>query len=251
MYTKVLMFSLGLILTSMLTAQEQWTAASGDWLVSGTSISQRDANDQFARIDVSLPDQDEIVISFDVSYDDGGIAQNHITRQGELQGGFGIHIGTTDPSVQSRTWGNGKSYLLWLNVDTREWTRENRSEYYGLRAQVYKSTNKNLMRLDQVSNVPDSIQGWIPENYLSIDLEKSVSKMNNASYDLYDILRVYQNRRLPVRIHFNKVSGRVAVSDPTAPIAYVFYLDPEFLQGNSLSLRTNNLALTFSHVKIQ
>jgi hypothetical protein len=133
-------------------------------------------------------------------------------------GGFGIHI-FVDDAHNGKSWGNGKSYLLWLNYDEKPTYGG-----AGFRAQVYKSEGHSKMRLLEGYDVP---------------LNPKVLTVKNL-----DLV-------VPVKIQVDGRSGLVKVWDPSRPGTYVrFYLDDSPGRGRYISLRTNSLAVSFDNLKI-
>ncbi|MAG13977.1 MAG: hypothetical protein CMN78_05220 [Spirochaetales bacterium] len=82
--------------------------AHGDWEVKGGRLYQSDTEEHLAKINVMATQAGEMQYEFDVRYEGGGID--------DMMGGFGIHF-FVDKAWDGRSWGNGNSYLLWLNYD--------------------------------------------------------------------------------------------------------------------------------------
>ncbi|MDR2588009.1 MAG: hypothetical protein LBC67_01155 [Spirochaetales bacterium] len=200
-----------------------WRAAAGTWKASG-SLVQSDTASHLARINRSLPQSGVYQIQFTVKYSGGGFKSAKDAAAGRYHGGFGIHIGV-DKAAASRAWGNGKSYLLWLNLDTEVPAS---SPHYGFRAQVYQSFSSSRMELLDDHNVE-----VIPAD------------------SVFRVLGAYTGRGVPVKIVVNANDGEVRVYDPTAEnYYYYFYLDPKLLRGSWVSLRTNSLSAAFSDFKV-
>ena len=107
--------------------------AYGKWAVIGDRLYQSDLKAGMARVDIPAPQAGMMVYEFNVRYEDGGTDDMHA--------GFGIHIFVDKPSG-GKSWGNGESYLLWINYD------ENAKEITkGLSAQIYKSLSHSKMEL--------------------------------------------------------------------------------------------------------
>jgi hypothetical protein len=200
-----------------------WKAVSGVWNTSNGKFSQTDLAAGMARADRVLALSGVMQVEFDIMYSGGGFKDAAAALQGRYHGGFGIHIGVDKPNPK-RSWGNGKSYLLWLNLDTEV---AERSEHFGLRAQVYDSTTSSRMNL--------------------------ISKLNIEvlpTREALPMLAQVPTRKVKVRLVINTDTGEVRFYDPiNAGWYYFFYLDPQRLKGRFISLRTNRLGADFSGFK--
>ncbi len=196
------------------TNSANWNAAAGDWKVRSGSFVQLDTKAGMARADRRVVQSGVMEYQFDVRYVDGGTQDYH--------GGFGIHIAVQNPA-KAKAWGNGQSYLLWLNYDTRDVTKQKYPQHYGFRAQVYKSESSSRMQLLDRYN-------------LSIPLE--LVKMD------------YLKMTFPVRLVVDTNTGLVKAYDPTdSSYYYYFYLDPADLKGSYISFRTNGVSISFDNFK--
>ena len=178
----------------------------GKWMLTGDRLFQKDLKAGMARIDIPAPQAGTMVYEFDVRYEDGGTEDMHA--------GFGIHI-FVDKHASGKAWGNGKSYLLWLNYDANA-----KGITRGLSAQIYKSTSNSRMEL-----VAD------------IDL-------NDYAYLLTeDVMNVI----IPLKIVVNGFNGDVKIYDPTdSTWVYKFNLGSTApLRGQYVSLRTNSMGISF------
>lgn len=189
------------------------TSASGDygrWAAAGGRLFQRDTDEPLAKINFKADQYGVMEYTFDVRYEGGGLS--------DRMGGFGIQI-FVDDAYNGKSWGNGESYLLWLNYD------ENPSYGgSGFRAQVYKSTGNSKMEI---------LKGY------DVALNPRVLTVKNL-----DLV-------VPVKIQVDGRSGLVKVWDPSRPGTYVrFYLDDSPGRGRYFSLRTNSLAASFDNVKV-
>jgi hypothetical protein len=152
-----------------------------------------------------------MLYEFNARYEDGG-EDGH--------GGFGIHV-FGDTVLDRASWGNGRSYLLWLNYD------ENPSSPQipaGLSAQVYRSLSNSYMELVE-----------------SVDLNRYVENVTDEDLD-YPV---------PFRILVDGATGEVRVYDPTDPdLAGYFYFTLNSrdipIKGNWVALRTNGVNLSFA-----
>ena len=134
-------------------------------------------------------------------------------------GGFGIHV-FVDKAWDGKSWGNGNSFLLWLNYDP-----DPAGEYpKGFTAQIYKSTSPTKM-------------GLVGQ----FDLNRYAYLLNASNMGI----------SIPARIKVNGTTGSVWVEDPTLPgYGYRFSLGQSLGRGNYISFRTNSLALSFDDIKV-
>ncbi|MDA3958043.1 hypothetical protein [Oceanispirochaeta sp.] len=179
----------------------------GDWKMSSNQLTQTNLNAGMAKANIYAPQSGTMVYEFKAKYMDG---------LDDGKGGFGIHVFVDKPAA-GKAWGEGKSYLLWVNYDKKP---VNSTTPEGLSAQIYKSESNSRMNLVQ-----------------SISL-KSVEPM----------LAKYLNYTLPVKIVIDGKSGMAKVYDPfKADYYYQFPLSSDTpLKGNYVSLRTNSLSVAFS-----
>ena len=172
----------------------------GDWEVKGGRLYQGDVDERLAKINVEARQSGEMQYEFTVRYEGGGFT--------DLMGGFGIQI-FVDKAWEGKSWGNGNSYLLWLNYDPMPTYGPK-----GFSAQVYKSMSETKMELI----------GKFDLNRFAYLL--SASNMNIA---------------IPARIKVDGATGSVWVEDPTLPgFGYRFSLGGAPGRGNFVSLRTNS-----------
>lgn len=174
-------------------------------------------------INRKLPQSGVYQLEYTVSYLDGGFADAKAAAMGKYHAGFGIHIGI-DKAARNLSWGNGKSYLLWFNLDT---TVPRASEHYGLRAQVYKSTSNSTMNLMKEYN----------EEVLPVEVvEESLDYLSEALY---------------FKMIVDTDSGEIQVFDPTLEDHYYsVYLDPAMLKGSYIAFRTNKVSVAFNNLKV-
>jgi hypothetical protein len=217
-----------------------WMVGFGDWAAKNGKLYQEDENTGYAQINVPVSQRGVVEFEFTVRYNEGGYNEGTMD-DGPYHGGFGVHIGVDSPA-KGMAWGNGKSYLLWLNMDTRMDTAKNYPQHLGFRAQVFKSDNNYMMDLMSDYNVD-----------IPAALGLTLDQIKNAG-----ILWKYVNMDVPVKINVDTRSGKVKVYDPSIDpetygyaYAYSFYLDPSILKnGKYLSLRTNDLGLIFDDFKV-
>ena len=221
--------SAGFVLAQSVVADDNfqsigsWKAAGGAWRADGRLV-QGDAQAPIAQIVRQLPQSGVFEVDFTIRYDSGGYKNEQEARQDKYRGGFGLHIGIDKPS-ERLSWGNGKSYLLWVNLDTQV---PRSSPHYGLRGQIYQSRTNTDMRLMGDYNVE-----ILP-----------VSEAINTVGNMLD-------QAVPVKLVINTNDGEIRVYDPTVPdYYYYFYLDPKLLRGSWISLRTSKFSATFRDFKV-
>jgi hypothetical protein len=83
----------------------------------------------------------------------------------------------------------------------------------------------------------------------SVDLVRALEEVSGQRFAVSD-LRPYLRRDIPVSIRVNTRTGEVGVKDPTAPIRFYFNVDPDMLDGDYVSLRTNALAASFDNFTV-
>ncbi len=224
-----------------------WQVAAGDWVVNGGRLFQRSTAERLARIDRALPHSGEQEIELVFRYEEGGYGDLQALANGEFRAGFGLHVGTLRPALGQRSWGNGESLLLWLNLDTLPETRERFPEHFGLRAQLYHSrgsTNMQLLRDSAFSSVYGDARA-------SVDIAAALGAETQAL--LTAIAQGgFLSRDLTVRIRLNSQTGRLMVEDPSLPGTwYVATVDPELLSGSYLSIRTSGLAISVDRISVR
>ena len=199
-----------------------WQAAYGDWLVNSGALVQNDVKAGMAKANRPASQSGITEYDFTVKYVNGGFTSQSDLQKGIYHAGFGIHIGVKNPSMK-KSWGNGQSYLLWLNLDTRPETMAKSPEHYGFRAQVYKSESNSKMTLLSQYNIQ------IPASWLKTE---------------------YLGYTIPVKIVVDSKTGLVKVYDPTlANYVYKFYIDGD-LTGSYVAFRTNSMAVKFDDFKM-
>jgi hypothetical protein len=216
-----------------------WVPGYGDWSIEGGRLVQQSTVAGMARIDREVPQNGVYQIDFNIRYEDGGYRSMSDYQAGRYHGGFGVHIGVSDPPLRGKAWGNDESFLLWLNLDTRPDVRRSESEDYGFRAQVYESSNHVTMDLMRSSEM----RRLFGDSRASVDIVQAL-RSNGIEFSISD-LGPYLSREVPVSIRVNTRTGEIGVKDPTAPVRYYFSVDPDMLDGEYVSLRTNSLAASF------
>ena len=185
-----------------------YDAMAGDWNFEDNRLYQSDQSAGAMVAHLEVPQQGFMNYDFNVRYEGGAIE--------DLKGGFGIHIFVDNPSTIKNSWGDGESVLLWLNYDADPYLDEIPS---GLSAEVYHSSNNNIMEMAGVFNL----------NSYSYLLSGDVANLN-----------------IPIKLKVNSYTGQAWISSPVDPsLEYTFNLGKKNLEGDFVSLRTNSLAVSF------
>lgn len=224
-----------------------WQVAAGDWVVSDGRLVQRSTTERLARIDRALPHSGAQEITLVIRYEDGGYADLQALANGQFRGGFGLHVGTVQPALGQRSWGNGAGLLLWLNLDTLPETRVRFPEHYGLRAQLYESRGVTDMELLRDSRFAAAYG----DERASVDV---AAALGAETQDLLTaIARAgYLSRDVMIRIRIDARSGRLMVEDPSlAGTWYVAVVEPELLEGSYLSIRSSGLSISVDSLSVQ
>jgi hypothetical protein len=183
--------------------------ASGKWSFVGARLLQNDGKAPLAKANFKVPQNGRFAIAFNALYE-GGAEDGH--------GGFGVHL-FADRVHSGASWGNGNSYLLWLNYDEKP---KNPEIQKGFSAQIYRSTSHSQMRLVQSVDLNQYAHLVTPENLAA---------------------------PLPIRITADTASGEVRIYDPTDPSNYFYFnIDKKDIpmNGSWVSLRTNGLKMSFA-----
>jgi hypothetical protein len=194
-------------------SMDGWNAAYGDWKMSGGRLVQSSTRAGMAQAYMRLPQSGIMQYEFDVKYIDGGQ---------DMFGAFGFHIGI-DGVAKGKSWGNGKSFLLWLTFDPKTYGGS------GVYAQAYYSKTSSIMSM---IHKPKAYQ-------VPMDRLKDINLDRMAMYSL------------PVKVRVNYNTGEVKVWDPVIPHYYYrFSLGGPIRGGNYISVRTNSLAASFGNFKV-
>lgn len=190
-----------------------WRAAYGDWKLVDGRLVQASTRAGMAQAVLALPQSGIVQYEFDVKYVDGGQ---------DFYGGFGFHVGI-DKAARGKSWGNGKSFLLWLTLDPKAYGGS------GVFAQAYASESSSEMAMAH-----DAKAFQIPASRLK---DINLDKMSMYS--------------LPVKIRIDYDTGVVKVWDPlVANYYYRFSLGGPVKNGAYVAVRTNSLAASFGNFKI-
>ena len=200
-----------LVLTFFVFSTDEFNFESGDWSLEGDRLYQNDKDISIAKACLSYPQEGLVEYNFNVRYEDGAFEDEHA--------GFGIHIFVDEPAGEGRHWGEGNSYLLWLNYDSNP---DSEDVPAGLSAQVYLSKSY-----------------WDMELVYSISLSDFEEKLYNLPSDSI----------VPLKITANKDTGEVRIYDPFKESYYYnFKLDKlDKLEGKYVTLRTNSLSFSFGY----
>ena len=199
-----------LVLPLCLFAADDYGFTYGDWEIRGNRIYQDDVETGIAKAWLAYPQEGLVEYNFNVKFEDGFVEDGHA--------GFGLHVFVDDPA-EGYSWGEGNSYLLWLNYDRDPVSNDIPK---GLSAQVYKSS-----------------VDWDMELLESVKLPGFDKIISNYPSDT----------KLPIRITVDGRSGIVKIYDPiNAGIYYTVKLDNDKpLKGNYVTLRTNSGAFSFGY----
>ncbi|MBI9107416.1 MAG: hypothetical protein JEZ04_11790 [Spirochaetales bacterium] len=195
---------------SVFSLSDDYGFTYGDWEIDGSRLYQNDVNVGIGKAWLSYPQEGVVEYRFNVRYEDGLLDDSHV--------GFGIHI-FVDKPARGYSWGEGHSYLLWLNYDSKPVSDDIPA---GLSLQIYRSNaNWKMELLESVSLA---------------ELEKV-------------IVRYPENTIVPFRIVADGRSGIVKLYDPVnESIYYPFKLDnKKALSGDYITLRTNSASFSFGY----
>ena len=184
------------------------TFTGGEWGRQGLRLHQTDTDAGIAKAYLQYPQDGVVEYVFNARYEDGG-------QDGHW--GFGIQI-FVDEAIGDRTWwGDGDSWLLWLNYD---YAPEPDSFPAGFTAQVYRSTANTEMEMVQYFDLTEYL------SLLPIDDDAPI---------------------INFRIQVNSDTGEARLYDPRNPNLYWPFTIPvdEPLEGDYAVLRTNSAAMSF------
>ena len=185
----------------------EYQAAVGNWALSGNRLYQNSAAEPLAKVNIRIPQKDRMVYEFNARYEQGA-EDGH--------GGFGIHL-FADSVHPGESWGNGKSYLLWLNYDANPKSKDIPK---GFSAQIYRSVSNREMQLVK-----------------SVDLN---------AYSYLVTPAVLKNA-IPIKLWVDSATGDIRFYDPTDSNRYFYAnLGKDFPKsGNWIALRTNGMKMSF------
>ena len=206
----VVLFVISVMPLCVFSLSDDYGFTYGDWEVDGNRIYQNDVDAGIAKAWLAYPQEGVVEYKFNVRYEDGFFEDAHA--------GFGLHI-FVDKPARGYSWGEGHSYLLWLNYDS---TPVSDDIPAGLSAQVYRSD-----------------VNWDMELIESVSLG-AVEKA---------IMSFPRNTVIPIRIVADGRTGSLKLYDPVNPsVYYTLTLDnKKALEGNFVTLRTNSSSFSFGY----
>lgn len=195
----------------------------GNWQILDGRLAQLSTTAGMAKINFPVNQSGVMQYEFDVKYIDHGNDQ---------YGAFGIHIDIKNPA-SGRSWGNGKSFLLWATYDP---------EVYGgtgFRVQCYKSTSNSEMEEITTSDMYTKGGYEIPET----------TTVNNVEYVYLD--PDYLNYPVKIKLTIDSNTGTVVFTDPLIPDwEWYFEIGESIPEGSYISLRTSSLSVSFDNFKV-
>lgn len=199
-----------IVLPLGLFAADDYGFTYGDWEVDGNRVYQKDLETGIAKAWLTYPQKGVVEYNFNVRFEDGFLDDGHA--------GFGLHI-FVDKPAKGFSWGEGHSYLLWLNYDANPVSDDIPA---GLSAQVYKSD------VDWDMELVESVS-------LAV-LEKTLMKFPAST-------------KVPIKIIADGRTGLVKLYDPlTEGLFYTLHLgNSKSLKGDYVTLRTNSGAFSFGY----
>ncbi|HAK46028.1 MAG TPA: hypothetical protein DCO79_08955 [Spirochaeta sp.] len=199
-----------LVLPLGLFAADDYGFTYGDWEIMGNRVYQNDVETGIAKAWLAYPQKGVVEYNFNVKFEDGFFDDGHA--------GFGLHI-FVDKPAKGFSWGEGKSYLMWLNYDENPASKDIPS---GLSAQVYRSD-----------------ANWKMELIESVSLA-AIEKV---------LMKYPASTKVPIKIIADGRTGLVKLYDPvTAGMFYTLKLDnKKSLTGDYVTLRTNSGAFSFGY----
>ncbi len=197
-----------LLITPLFSEIPSIKPSYGDWEIMGNRLYQNDLKAGMAKANLPMGQDGIVTYNFNVKYVDG-------IQDG--MGGFGIHVFVDKPAA-GKAYGEGNSYLLWLNYDEKP---QSSSVPAGLSAQIYKSSSYTNMKLVQAVSL------------------KSIEP----------VIAQYMDKTLPVKMEINSRTGMGKVFDPFDDSRYfVFSLgNTAPVSGDYVTLRTNSLGVSFGY----
>ena len=201
----ILVFPLGVFALS-----NDYGFTYGDWEIMGNRLYQEDEDCGIAKAWMAYPQQGIVEYNFNVRYEGGMFEDGHA--------GFGIHL-FVDKPAKGFSWGEGKSYLLWVNYDRNPVSK---SIPKGLSVEIYESSSNSRMKLVQ-----------------AVDL----SRLEKT------LMAIPRNTVVPVRMVANGRTGEIRIYDPlNTSYYYTLNLGNRTpLKGSYVTLRTNGGAFSFGY----
>ncbi len=195
----------------------------GDWQIVNGRLAQLSVTSGMAKINSPVMQSGVMQYEFDVKYIDHG---------NDEYGAFGIHINIDDPA-DGISWGNGKSFLLWVTYDPEVYAGT------GFRAQCYKSITNSIMDEVTTSDMYQKDGFEIPET-------NTVDKVKYVYLDAS-----YLDNAITIKVTIDSSTGTVILTDPLIPnYEWYFEIGESIPEGSYISLRTSSLAVSFDNVTV-
>ncbi|MBN1698674.1 MAG: hypothetical protein JW881_14255 [Spirochaetales bacterium] len=197
----------------------EWKRINGSWTIKNGVLVQEDTADTMTHSARMVKQEGIMEYEFDCFYR-GGLSDRY--------GGFGIHI-CIDSPTSGRSWGMGRSFLLWMTFDPKAYGRD---DCFFL--QVYRSTSPVHMDFlhnkkgDEYPLDPDILS---PEDFTATGRD---------------------NDHLRFRIRIDCTNGKGRFYHPRKPeYYYPFDLDTVIQPGMYISFRTNSLSIGIDEVIVR
>ncbi len=195
----------------------------GDWQIVDGRLAQLSVTAGMAKVNVPVTQSGVMEYEFDVKY---------INHGDDQYGAFGIHININNPSG-GRSWGNGRSFLLWVTYDPGVYGGT------GFRVQCYKSVNKSEMDEIITSDMYQRGGFEIPESYI----------LDKVKYIYLDAS--YLENPIKIKLTIESDTGTVILSDPLIPnYEWYFEIGESIPEGSNISLRTSSMAVSFDNFTV-
>ena len=192
----------------------------GDWQIVDGRLAQLSVTTGMAKINIPVTQSGVMQYEFDVKYIDHG---------NDEYGAFGLHINIDNPA-DGISWGNGKSFLLWVTYDPGAYAGT------GFRVQCYKSVRNSTMDEIITSDMYQKDGFEIPETNI-------VDKIKYIYLD-----DSYLENAIKIKLTINSDTGTVILSDPRIPnYEWFFEIGESVPAGSYISLRTSSLAVSFDN----
>ena len=199
-----------------------WMPVAGNWKVMNGKLVQTDTKETLSMLTGPVYQYGNVQYEFDAAYIAGG-EDNYA--------GFGLHICVNGPS-KNRSWGNGKSLLLWVTYDPDAYG------WPGAFVQVYQSGGPTDMDLYPSGDILKD-GGNYPINADAVQWV-----LNNMDVVMQSVI--------PVKIRIDTRTGKGRVYDPFNPDKYYFPFDlgTSIMPGSYAAIRMNSLSMSIDNVKI-
>ncbi len=195
----------------------------GDWQIVNGRLAQLSVTAGMAKVNSPVIQSGIMQYEFDVQY---------IAHGNDQHGAFGIHINIDNPA-NGISWGNGKSFLLWITYDPEVYAGT------GLMAQCYKSEGNSVMDEITTSDMYEKGGFEIPET----------TTVNKVEYVYIDTS--YLDNPIKISLIIDSNTGTVYVKDPLIPNwEWYFEIGEPIPDGSYISLRTSSLAVSFDNFKV-